>query len=107
DDLLEVAALRRELVGHFHGRAGAHSTDDNALRLELAQPLRERPVGDLGDRPAELGEPARAGEKRPGDRPAPAPPDQLDRLLELEAEVLVVHRPSPTAARSTAARTQP
>src|SRR5438093_4087454 len=102
DHALQVAALVAELIGDLDGRAGADSAQHDPLGLELPKPLRERPVGDVRQRPPELREAARPGQKRAGDRSAPAPADQLDRALEVDAELVAAHGPSATAARSTA-----
>jgi hypothetical protein len=47
-DLLERGALGRQLVLDADRRARIDAADDDSLRLELLQALRQRTVGDAG-----------------------------------------------------------
>src|SRR3954447_1207155 len=56
---LEGLPLLREDVLHSHGRVVDHVALDDPLALQLLHPLRQQPVGQVGDEPLELGEAGR------------------------------------------------
>src|SRR4051794_27393804 len=75
---LERLALRREAVLHADRGAVEHAALDDALPLELLQPLGEQPVGELGHELADAGEVKRAVHEDEQNRAGPALADQLD-----------------------------
>jgi hypothetical protein len=58
-----------------------HPSLRDTADLQFLQPLGEHPIGQLGDRVANLAEPGRTGQHRAQDHAAPAPADQLNGLL--------------------------
>ncbi len=65
-----------------------HRALDQALRLELAQPLGEQPVGDPGHGGEDLAEVEGSVEQLEEDRSRPAAADQLHRGVEARADHL-------------------
>jgi hypothetical protein len=87
--LLEGAPLFRELVLHPDRRLRHHEPADNLFGFELPQPFREHPVADVGDGVAQLRESHPAAKEQLDDRPCPPAADELDRSMELHAELAV------------------
>src|SRR4051794_32577629 len=75
---LERAAAIREAVLDPHRRALEHAPLDDALRLELLEPLAQESVGELGHEMADAGEVERAVHQDEQDRSGPALADELD-----------------------------
>src|SRR3954451_3125698 len=78
---LERLALRREAVLDADRGAVEHAALDDALPLELLEPLRQEPVRELGDELPDAGEVERAVHEHEQDRTGPALADQLDRSV--------------------------
>ena len=85
----QFAAPGRQPVGHLDGGAGDHVAGDYLRGAELPEPLGEHPVRQARHGRVDLGEPA--GTARHGQQDGRAPPaaDQLDRILEEPALVVV------------------
>ena len=54
--MLQRASLLGQLVFHAHRRFGDDDPGEDSLGFELAQPLRQHPIADVGNRAAQLGE---------------------------------------------------
>src|SRR4051794_871661 len=75
---LERAAAIGEAVLDAHRRALEHPALDDALGLELLEPLAEEAVGELGHEMADAGEVERAVHQDEQDRSGPAFADEFD-----------------------------
>jgi hypothetical protein len=85
--VLERAPFLGQLVLHPHGRLGHDDARDDSFRFELAQPLREHPIADVGDRAAKLGEAHPSVQEQLDDRSCPAAADEFHCAVEFGAEV--------------------
>src|SRR5690348_4692321 len=88
DHAVQIAPLGREPVFDAHGCIGNHSARDDALRLQLFQPLREHAVADVGDGIAQLAKACQPLHQGADDRPGPAPADQFHGVVIVRAEGL-------------------
>jgi hypothetical protein len=85
--VLERASLFGELVLDANGSFRHHDARDDAFGLELAQPLGEHAIADVGDAGAQLGEPHPPVEQELDDGAGPSPADELDGPVELRAQM--------------------
>jgi len=84
---LQRTTPRGESVAHAHGRPWIYEPLDDALCLQLSQPLGQHSITDSGYAREQLIEPRRSWEQGFDDGPGPALPYQLDGALKGRAVV--------------------
>jgi hypothetical protein len=85
--VLQRASLLGQLVFDAHRRFGDDDPGEDSLGFELAQPLRQHPIADVGNRAAQLGETHPPVQQQLNHGSGPAAPDELDGPMESGAEL--------------------
>jgi hypothetical protein len=85
--VFQRASFFRQLVLHPHGRFRNHDPGQDSFGFELAQPLRQHPIADVGNGAPQFGEPHPPVQQELDHRPGPAAANELDRVVEFHAEL--------------------
>jgi hypothetical protein len=85
--VLERASFLRQLVLHPHRRFRNHDPRQDAFRFELAQPLGEHPIADVGNRAPQFRKPHPPVQEQLNHGARPPAANQLDGPMKLDAEL--------------------
>src|SRR5215831_11688140 len=80
-----------QLIGDADRRTRVDGAAQDALALELAKPLGQKPVGKPRHACSDLVEALRPGQEDADYRPGPSAAHELDRSMEARAEVRQLH----------------
>jgi polyisoprenoid-binding protein YceI len=85
--MLERPPFLRQFVFDTHGRLGYDDSRHDSLGLQLAEPLRQHPIADVGNRGAKLGKAHPPVQQQMDDGAGPPAADELHRAMEAGAEL--------------------